>query len=228
MEPALLITTPGFVHIFEEIINQMDSKSIFKSSLVCKSWWQVIQDHPNRWRCVIRRIRSKENLFHPDFKGILKSVETKKELKELGLVLKQFCVGKPRVEISNPVLDNFQNFFRHPINTKDSGYFKLVFGDLKRLEYFWQHLQNKNPTFISVNYSQGQLQKHLLGYSALHILAGVGHVETFQFVAERVDKVNPTNQYGETPLDIAKTKKHFGIVQMIEDKLQNPNKRQKV
>ena len=60
-------------------------------------------------------------------------------------------------------------------------------------------------------------------YSALHILARVGHVETFQFVAERVDKVNPTNQYGETPLDIAKKKKHFGIVQMIEDKLQNPN-----
>ena len=72
MEPALLITTPGFVHIFEEIINQMDSTSIFKSSLVCKSWWQVIQDHPKRWRCVIRRIQIKENLSHPDFRqGLL-------------------------------------------------------------------------------------------------------------------------------------------------------------
>ena len=216
MELALLITTPGFVHIFEEIINQMDTKTIFTCPLVCKSWWQVIQKHPKRWRCVIRRIRIKENLIHPDFRGIMESVETKKELKELGLVLKQFCVGKPRVEISNPVLDNFQNFFRHPINTKDSGYFKLVFGDLKRLKYFWPHLQNKNPILFNDQ------------YSALHILAGVGHVETFQFVAERVDKVNPTNQYGETPLDIAKTKKHFGIVQMIEDKLQNPNKRQKL
>ena len=94
MEPALLITTSGFVHIFEEIINQMDSKSIFKSSLVCKSWWQVIQKHPKRWRCVIRRIRIKENLIHPDFRGIMESVETKKELKELGLVLKQFCEDK--------------------------------------------------------------------------------------------------------------------------------------
>ena len=53
-------------------------------------------------------------------------------------------------------------------------------------------------------------------YSALHILASQGYVKSFQFVAERVDNVNPTNQYGETPLGIAKKKKHFGIVQMIE------------
>ena len=43
-----------------------------------------------------------------------------------------------------------------------------------------------------------------------------------------MDEVNPTDKYGKTPLDFAKKKKHFGIVQMIEDKLQNPNKRQKV
>ena len=56
-------------------------------------------------------------------------------------------------------------------------------------------------------------------YSALHILARVGHVETFQFVAERVDEVNPSDKYGRTPLAIAKKNKNFGIVQMIEDKL---------
>ena len=43
-----------------------------------------------------------------------------------------------------------------------------------------------------------------------------------------MDEVNPPDKYGQTPLDIAKKKKLFGIVQMIEDKLQNPNKRQKV
>ena len=218
MELALLITTPGFVHIFEEIINQMGTKSIFKSSLVCKSWWLVIQNHPKRWRCVIRRIRIKETLFHPDFRGIMESVETKKELKELGLILKQFCEDKPSVDILNLVanFEYFQNFVLHHTNTLDSVFFKLVFGDLKRLEYFWPHLQNKNPIFINDS------------YSALHILASLGHGETFQFVAERVDEVNPTNEMGKTPLDIAKKKKQFGIVQMIEDKLQNPNKRQKV
>ena len=94
MELALLITTPGFVHIFEEIINQMDTKSVFRSSLVCKSWWQVIQNHPKRWRCVIRRIRIKEVLIHPDFRGIMESVEVKKELKDLCLVLRQFLEDK--------------------------------------------------------------------------------------------------------------------------------------
>ena len=199
----------------------------------------------------------------------MESVETKKELKELGLVLKQFCEDKPRDSAStydvflqltgsNTRDPNFMNDFRNfPASnfmtdfeiveienehrrreaaraaareqvSSEAEYFQLVFGDLKRLEYFWPHLQNKNPTFISVKYSQGQLEKHLLGYSALHILAGLGHGETFQFIAERVDEVNPTNKYGETPLDIAKKKKHFGIVQMIEDKLQNPNKRQKL
>ena len=43
-----------------------------------------------------------------------------------------------------------------------------------------------------------------------------------------MDEVNPTDKYGKTPLDIAKKKKQFGIVQMIEDKLKNPNKGQKV
>ena len=161
MEPALLITTPGFVHIFEEIINQMSPTSVFKSSLVCRSWWQVIQNHPKRWRCVIRRIRLKETLIHPDFRGIMKSVETKKELKELALVLKQFCEDKPRVEILNPG-SHFENILAHPANTPDLGFFNLVFGDLKRLEYFWPNLPNKNPMFFHDT------------YSALHILAGQG------------------------------------------------------
>ena len=94
MELALLITTPGFVHIFEEIINQMDTKSIFTCPLVCKSWWQVIQNHPKWWRCIIRRIRIKKALIHPDFRGIMQSVEAKKDIRNLGSVLKQFCEDK--------------------------------------------------------------------------------------------------------------------------------------
>ena len=80
--------------------------------------------------------------------------------------------------------------------TTHSGFFNLVFGDLKRLEYFWPHLPKKNPMFFHDE------------YSALHILARVGHVETFQFVAERVDEVNPTDKYGRTPLAIAKKGTH--------------------
>jgi hypothetical protein len=68
MELALLITTPGLVHIFEEIINQMDTKSLVASSLVCKDWWKVIQNHPKRWRCIIRKICIKEALIYPDFR----------------------------------------------------------------------------------------------------------------------------------------------------------------
>ena len=94
MELALLITTPGFVHIFEEIINQMDTKTIFTCPLVCKSWWQVIQNHPKWWRCIIRRIRIKKALIHPDFRGIMQSVEAKKDIRNLGSVLKQFCEDK--------------------------------------------------------------------------------------------------------------------------------------
>ena len=72
----------------------MDSKSLFKSCLVCKDWWKVIQNHPKRWRIVIRRIRIKEALIHPDFRGIMESVEAKKEIKDLVLVLRQFREDK--------------------------------------------------------------------------------------------------------------------------------------
>ena len=101
------------------------------------------------------------------------------------------------------------------MNMKDSGFFKLVFGDLERLQYFWSHLPNKNPTFMG-----GE-------FTALHILASLGHEETFQFMAEKVDNVHPGSigKYSVsdhfTPLFIAKQKKHFGIVQIIQDKLQN-------
>ena len=214
MELALLITTPGFVHIFEEIINQMDSKSLVTSSLVCKNWWQVIQNHPKRWRCIIQRIRIKEALIYPDFRRIVQSVGAKKEdIKELGLVLRQFCETEDKRTCSGAKFEGIQGFY-----TRDKGFFQLVFGDLKRLQYFWPHLPNKNPMFFNDE------------FSTLHILAKLGHVETFQFIADRVDNVNPchaTPYEHITPLFYAKRFKHFGIVQIIEDKLQNPNKKQK-
>ena len=155
MELAVLITTPGLVHIFEEIINHMDTKSLFTCPLVCKGWWRVIQNHPKWWRCVIRRIRIKKALIHPDFRGILQSVESKKDIKNLGLVLKRFCEDKQAW--NGAKFEDIQG-----MNMRDSGFFKLVFGDLQRLQYFWPHLPNKNPMFIGDE------------YSALHILASLG------------------------------------------------------
>ena len=112
MELALLITTPGFVHIFEEIINQMDSKSLVSSSLVCKNWWQVIQNHPKRWRCIIRRIRIKEALIYPDFRRIVQSVGAKKEdIKELGLVLRQFCETEDKRTCSGAKFEGIEGFY---------------------------------------------------------------------------------------------------------------------
>ena len=104
MELAILITTPGFVHIFEKIITQMDSKSLFKACLACKDWWKVIENHPKRWREILRRIRIKEAIIHPDFRGITNGVEARKGLKELCLVLRQFSKDKPSIEILNPGL----------------------------------------------------------------------------------------------------------------------------
>ena len=224
MELALLITTPGFVHIFEEIVNQMDSKSLFTSCLVCKDWWKVIQNHPQRWRKFIRRIRIKEAIIHPDFHGIMKGVEAKKGLKELCLVLRQFSEDKPRIGILNQILNRLSlvkpygakylglDSPEFGMNMRDFGFFKLVFGDLKRLQYFWPYLPNKNPVFISDK------------FSTLHILAKLGDVEIFQFIAERLDEVTPYRSMSvKDQLDIASQKEHFGMVQIIGDKLQNPN-----
>ena len=64
-------------------------------------------------------------------------------------------------------------------------------------------------------------------FTALHILASLGHDETFQFMAEKVDNVNPGSieKYGGsdhfTPLFIANQKSHCGIIQIIQDKLRN-------
>ena len=214
MELALLITTTGFVHIFEEIISLLDTKSLFVCPLVCKGWWQIIQNHPKWWSAVIRRIRIKKALIHPDFRGIMESVEAKRDIKNLGLVLREFCSDKEAWNSSK--FEGIQG-----MNMRDSGFFKLVFGDLQRLEFFWQHLPNKNPMFIGDE------------YSALHILASLGHIETFQFIAEKVDDVNPCRSIPKerneengvtdhvTPLYIANQNNHFKIVQIIEDKLQN-------
>ena len=57
-------------------------------------------------------------------------------------------------------------------------------------------------------------------YKEVH---GLGHDETFQFIAEKVDEVNPGSKYGDhvTPLFIANQKNHFGIFQIIQEKLRN-------
>ena len=102
MELALLITTQGFVHIFEEIINQMDSKSLFEARLACKDWWKVIENHPKGLRQNIRRIRMQEVIIHPDFHGITNGVEAKKGLKELCLVLRRFSEDRPPIGFLNP------------------------------------------------------------------------------------------------------------------------------
>ena len=119
MELALLITTPGLVHIFEEIINQMDTRSVVSSALVCKDWWKVIQNHPKMWREVIRRIRIKEALIHPDFHGIMESVEAKKEIKALALVLRQFCEDE-RIR-SRAYGSNLDISYSVGMNMRDSG-----------------------------------------------------------------------------------------------------------
>ena len=211
MELALLITTQGFVHIFEEIINQMDSKSLFEARLACKDWWKVIENHPQRWRKIIRRIRIKEALIHPDFRGIMKGVEAKKGLKELCLVLRRFSEDRPPIRFLNPA--GLVHQYYPVLNMGDSSFFKLVFCDLKRLQYFWPYLPNKNPVFICGSNLN----------STLHILAKRGQVETFQFIAERLDEVTPYRSMSvKDQLDIASQKEHFGMVQIIGDKLQNP------
>ena len=151
MEFALLITTPGYVHIFEEVLDHLDKKSLFLCPLVCRDWWQVIQNHPKYLRSVIRMIRIKKALVHSDFNGVMKNVEEKRDLKNLEIVLRQFYEEKQIVDPETT-----------PFNMRDFGFFSLVFGDLQRLKYFWPYLPNKNPLF-----HKGQ-------WSALHVIADKG------------------------------------------------------
>jgi len=208
MELALLITTQGFVHIFEEIINQMDSKSLLEARLACKDWWKVIENHPKGLRQTIRRIRIQEPITHPDFRGITNGVEAKKGLKELCSVLRRFSEDRPPIRFLNPAGLVYQYY--PVLNMGDSSFFKLVFCDLKRLQYFWPYLPNKNPVFICVSNQ----------YSTLHILAKRGHVETFQFIAERLDEITHYRSMSvRNQLHIASQNKIFGmVVQIFEDK----------
>ena len=75
----------------------LDTRSVVSSALVCKDWWKVIQNHPKWWKIVIRRIRINKALIHPDFRGIMESVEAKKEIKDLVMVLRQFSEKKKRI-----------------------------------------------------------------------------------------------------------------------------------
>ena len=132
----------------------------------------------------------------------------KKGLKELCLVLRRFSEDRPPIRFLNPA--GLVHQYYPGLNMGDSSFFKLVFCDLKRLQYFWPYLPNKNPVFISDK------------FSTLHILAKLGHVETFQFIAERLDEVIPYRSMKvKDQLEIASRNRNFGMV-LIIFKLQNP------
>jgi ankyrin repeat protein len=63
-----------------------------------------------------------------------------------------------------------------------------------------------------------------LGNTPLHEAVGQGHVRAINLLLAHGASPNAKNEFGETPLDIARLKKREDIAKLLQDRMDNPAK----
>ena len=89
--------------------------------------------------------------------------------------------------------------------------FFTVYGDLKRLKFFWPYLDEKNPILTRS------------GLTPLHLLALNGKEDITKFMVENLVNCNPKSRNHDTPLYFARKYGHFKIEKMILHKISQDN-----
>ena len=174
--------------ILENIFQRLDTNSLTRSRKVCRYWKQTIDEREKlkvrrRSSILKQKLRLRKAIFHPDYipmiDNILATSDENKISRLMGIAYEFF--SEPILRYQRPPTEDNSNvlFFRYQLDLKDSAFVQLVFSDVRRLEFFFPFLPNKNP-IINTSF-QGEYTS-----TVIHFVAFMGWTEAAQFMMENL------------------------------------------
>ena len=126
---AKYLTTPAYAEIFEEILLPLKFEDLHNMKKVCPKWNDFINSSPKLCKTIIKKIRQKWLLIHPEMKKIMEEIEKNSEICRFTQILLEFDKEE-------------QNHVMGQLN--ENGFFQLIFGNLERLKFFWPFMDFEN------------------------------------------------------------------------------------
>ena len=207
-------------HIFEQINESLDNKSLIKCKEACRIMCLIIDNQKSGKYLSTRMIQSyvkNPEEFAEDWRNIFQ-VLPMEQLEEFGTLVKDFYKSfPPRFEENwNPMhiaserghLD-FCRFITKLSTTKSYKFSPLLLsaqaGHLNVSKFLYEKIEDKNHR---TNTDQ---------LSAQHLAAKNGHLEVYMFLHKNSNEINPSMQERITPLHLAAQYGQFDVSKYICD-----------
>ena len=209
-----------FPHIFENINELLDNKSLVKCKEASKIMCSIIEKQKSGKYLTTRMIQSyvkNPEEFAKDWRNILQELPMEK-LKEFGTLVKDFYKSFPlRFEENwNPMHIAAERghlelckFIAKVNSTTRYEFSPLLFsaqaGHLEVSKFLYKEIEDKNHT------------THPDQLSPQHLAAKNGHLEIYSFLHKKSNDINPSMQEFITPLHLAAQQGHFDVCEYISD-----------
>ena len=201
-----IFTNQGFHHITENILINLDVKSIWRCRLVCKDLHKFIKSLEKSEKLkkndfkLIRRIRWKKFLAHSNWNAVVNLIRQEDNFyRRRGLIDLLEPYSNQEYEIltfDGPIVDSYLN---------------IVYGTLKRLKFFWPYLSNKNPK-VRNNVKEFFTPFHFVAYHGLSDVA--------DFMVEEIqENIFDRSENGESILPNLSKNGHAEIIRSLQRKI---------
>ena len=201
-----IFTNQGFDHITENILINLDVKSIWRCRLVCKDLHRFIKSLEKSERLkkndfkLIRRIRWKTFLAHSNWNAVVNLIR-----EEDNFYRRQVLIDMLED------YDNQDKILRFDGAIVDS-YLNIVYGTLKRLKFFWPYLSNKNPKLKEQNVNEF--------FTPFHFVAHHGLSDVADFMVEEIqENIFDRSENGESILPNLSKNGHAEIIRSLQRKI---------
>ena len=201
-----IFTNQVFDHITENILINLDVKSIWRCRLVCMDLQKFIKSLEKSEKLkkndfkLIRRICWKKFLAHPNWNAVVDLIRQEDNFyKRRGLIdlLEAYNNQEEILTFDGPIVDSYLN---------------IVYGTSKRLIFFWPYLSNKNPKLKEQNVKEY--------FTPFHFVACYGLSDVADFMVEEIqENIFDRSENGESILHNLSRNGHSEIIRSLQRKI---------
>ena len=201
-----IFTNQGFDHITENILINLDIKSIWRCRLVCKDLYEFIKSLEKSEKLkkndfkLIRRIRWRTFLVHSNWNAVVNLIRQENNFYRRQVLidlLKDYDNQDRILGFNSTIVDSYLN---------------IVYGTLKRLKFFWPYLSNKNPKLREQNTNEIFTPFHFVAYHGLSDVADFMVEEIHENILDRIEN-------GESILPNLSRNGHAKIIRSLQRKI---------